>query len=74
MKNSFELIGGSGKNYGYSKNSNSLKDRFMESGEEYADVVARFVSDPPKLRVTKDTPNSVWNDFSRKYAINGPED
>lgn len=74
MKNSFELIGASGKSYGYSKNSNVLKDRFLDSGEESAEVVVRFVSNPPKLRVTKCTSNSVWNEFARKYSINGPED
>ncbi len=74
MRNSFELVGKSGKSYGSSYSVNRLKDRFMNSNEESAQVKVQFVKDPPVLEVNRKTSNTEWNAFNRKYAINQQND
>ena len=69
MKNSFELVGGSGKNYGYAYSVNRLKDRFLQSNEDKGTVIVRFVDVPP-FNVTKETTNAEWNEFSNRYSVN----
>ncbi len=61
----YSLIDDDGNIIALKKNPHHLRDAFDKSGLQEAWIA--FNPDEKLLRVTKDTPNHIWNEFSRAH-------
>lgn len=66
---SYSLIDDNGNIITWKSRPNHLREAFDRAGLDAAWIA--YSPEEKLLRVTKDTPNSVWNEFSRAHEYDG---